>query len=532
MTFPERSPATAPTRPPRVELDLLTADAVRPRRRRPTVARGAPWPPLRRCPATLACTAILTAVFIAEWATGALSPLGRFTWIDPVTMLALGANSPALVQAGEWQRLVTGNFLHGGWIHFVFNVIALLYLGGHLELLLGARRFIALLLVSCLGGSVASAYLTDALSAIGVSTGLLGLIGANMVFLWRYSDNRRDVIKSQGLLLVLIVVLSLPFEWLLGAKVDHFGHLGGLLAGGLFAVLALRGRSVSELERGRRDPFALVLAAGLSALFLGAAVQTAVHYATRGLAPAAASFLAHFETPEDEEEAEFLLYFFNNAAWTLATDAAATDEQLETALERMLPAEEAEPRDTVAERDTLATLHFRLGRFEPAIRLERQVLELAQIPELAERYAFEDDDVAFFASQLARFEWARHRRGGDVRGTEAFLVRAPRSDCSASEEPPPGASPSPGLLVAKGEWGRPVELHVLLVRGESPLAIATVRAGPDAPAWLEHTELGDDLLACGVRPVVTLAETIAAAGSAGEVRWRLWRMTEEAAALP
>jgi membrane associated rhomboid family serine protease len=481
-------------------------------------------------------TAILTAVFVAEWATGALSPLGRLTWIDPITMLALGANSPALVEAGEWHRLVTGNFLHGGWIHFVFNVIALLYLGGHLELLLGARRFVALFLVSCLGGSVASAYLTDALSAIGVSTGLMGLIGANMVFLWRYSGNRLEVIKSQGLLLFLIVALSLPFEWLLGARVDHFGHLGGLLAGGLYVVLTMPAKSVAELENGRRDPFAGWMAALTTALFLGTAAHTAVTFASQGLAPAAESFLAHVETPKDEEEAEFLLYFFNNAAWILATDAGSTVAQLETALERMLAVGEAEPRDRVAERDTLATLYFRLGRYAPAVRLERQVLEHAQDPEVAERLQLTEDDVAFFASQLARFEWARHREGPDAEGTDAegtdvHLVRAPRSDCSSSEEIPPGAARSPGLLLSRGEWGRPVEIHVLLVRDAEPLAIATVVAGPDAPVWLEH-RLDDDLLACDVRPVVTLVDTTAATDVGAEVRWRLWRMSPEAAALP
>ena len=59
------------------------------------------------------------------------------------------------VAAGEWYRLFTGMFLHYGLLHLALNMFALWVVGGALEPLLGRVRFLALYLLSGLGGSVA-----------------------------------------------------------------------------------------------------------------------------------------------------------------------------------------------------------------------------------------------------------------------------------------------------------------------------------------------------------------------------------------
>lgn len=533
MTVPVAAEPLAPREPvrPAPRQPLLVE------RREPVeISSRTRWPPLRRCPATLAMSVFLAVVFALEWATGALFLFRWRTLIDPLELLALGANSAVLVKAGEWHRLVTGNLLHGGWLHFVLNLAALLYLGAVFERLLGARRYLTLLLLSCLGGSLASAYLTDAMSSVGVSTGLLGLIGANLVYAWRFAEDRRRMLRSQGLLLVLIVAFSLPLEWLLGIRADHFGHLGGLVTGVLYALVATPQRSVAGLRHARGGVVATATSAALVLLFLGTAARTAYVYAARGLVPTAESFLAHIEMAEDPDEAAFLKFFFNNAAWTLAIRADATREQLEVARAGMRWVTEEDPRATVAERDTLATILHRLGDHGAAVRLERQVLELARDPEIVEAYGFGEGDVAFFASQLARFEWARYRARGPLTSPglelpQAVLVRGAEPACPAAGPPPP-LSVGQGLAIGKGSWDVGVEVDVVLVRDGSPVAFLELDAAPGTPAWLAYADLDRELLACAVRPVVTLARTAAASDRGAGARWWLWKISTEAARLP
>src|SRR3712207_6949372 len=65
------------------------------------------------------------------------------------------AQIPVLVDLGEDWRLVTAAFLHIGVLHLVLNMLALLVFGSELERQLGRWRYLAVYLVSLLGGAVA-----------------------------------------------------------------------------------------------------------------------------------------------------------------------------------------------------------------------------------------------------------------------------------------------------------------------------------------------------------------------------------------
>ncbi len=124
---------------------------------------------------TLAVSVLLGLVFLAEFATGELA--------DPFRLWAFGANSFPLVKDGELFRLATANVLHGSVIHFLFNAMALVSLGWFLEPLLGAGRFLSVLLVSALAGAAGSAFLGHHALALGASTGIAGLIATYVVIL-------------------------------------------------------------------------------------------------------------------------------------------------------------------------------------------------------------------------------------------------------------------------------------------------------------------------------------------------------------
>ena len=60
---------------------------------------------------------------------------------------------PALAQSEPW-RFLTSAFAHGGITHIAFNMYALWVMGSYLEPMLGRARFVAIYLLSALGGSV------------------------------------------------------------------------------------------------------------------------------------------------------------------------------------------------------------------------------------------------------------------------------------------------------------------------------------------------------------------------------------------
>ena len=165
---------------------------------------------------------------------------------EPTTYVAEGSRevlgTADGVVNGDYYRLLTSTFLHYGIVHLVLNMWALWVVGGALEPLLGRVRFLALYLVSGLGGSVA-VYLTagmdvqlfgnrplfgevESLTA-GASGAVFGLFGAFYVVLRRM---RRDTSGITVLLAInLIFTLTVP-------GISVAGHLGGLATGALAAL--------------------------------------------------------------------------------------------------------------------------------------------------------------------------------------------------------------------------------------------------------------------------------------------------------
>lgn len=143
-----------------------------------------------------------------------------------------GAARPDFVFAGQWWRLLTAGFLHGGLMHIGFNSWALMDVGRHAEETYGARRMVVIYLLSTIGGFLASMYWTRGVS-VGASAGLFGLIGAMItVGLLHRGSYEARAIKAfyirwavYGLLLGL-----LPFF-----RVDNAAHVGGLVTGALSA---------------------------------------------------------------------------------------------------------------------------------------------------------------------------------------------------------------------------------------------------------------------------------------------------------
>ncbi|WP_280468637.1 rhomboid family intramembrane serine protease [Nocardia cyriacigeorgica] len=131
---------------------------------------------------------------------------------------------PPAVADGDWVRVIGSGFLHYGPIHLLLNMFALYVVGRDIELVLGRLRYLAVYLVSLLGGSAAvMVFSQDSLTA-GASGAVYGLFGAITVILIRLRQNANSMLILIGI--NVFISFSLP-------GISLFGHLGGLAAGTL-----------------------------------------------------------------------------------------------------------------------------------------------------------------------------------------------------------------------------------------------------------------------------------------------------------
>jgi membrane associated rhomboid family serine protease len=138
------------------------------------------------------------------------------------------ALAPVLVADGDWWRLVTSGFLHIGPLHIAFNMYALWVLGRDLEIVLGRGRFLALYLVSLLGGSTAVVLFANPQQYVaGASGAVFGLMSGLFLVLLRLRRPYGQV--------VAIIVLNLVITQVVPG-ISMAGHVGGLVVGGLAAA--------------------------------------------------------------------------------------------------------------------------------------------------------------------------------------------------------------------------------------------------------------------------------------------------------
>ncbi len=142
----------------------------------------------------------------------------------------------AAVQQGEFWRLLTHAFLHGGLLHLLFNSYFLLMLGPILEQALGSLRFALLYTVAAIGGAVfAGLWTPPTVPMVGGSGALFGMMGAALALNMRAGRHLLDFWSSVGSRqLVMLIVANLAIGWLL-PMVSNSAHIGGLIAG--FAVV-------------------------------------------------------------------------------------------------------------------------------------------------------------------------------------------------------------------------------------------------------------------------------------------------------
>jgi rhomboid protease GluP len=145
---------------------------------------------------------------------------------------ALGVKDNTLIMQGQVWRLITPIFLHGSVIHIGFNMYALFFIGPTLERFYGRRRYLALFILSGFGGNVFS-FMFSPYQSLGSSTAIFGLLGAQGVLLYQNREIFGSIARRALSQVILIAVVNLIIG--LTPGIDNWGHIGGLIAGTLFA---------------------------------------------------------------------------------------------------------------------------------------------------------------------------------------------------------------------------------------------------------------------------------------------------------
>ncbi len=167
------------------------------------------------------------------------------TWVRPGIVLRLelfgydnyvSGGPPHGVAAGEWYRLLTSAFVapatgHNGlgFMDILFNMWALVFVGPALEGLLGRARFLAVYLLSAVGGAVMFYYLVPPYEpGAGASGAIFGLFGAWFVV------SRRLRLDTRGI--VGLIAINLALSFFFHSFIAWQDHIGGLLTGALLTA--------------------------------------------------------------------------------------------------------------------------------------------------------------------------------------------------------------------------------------------------------------------------------------------------------
>jgi rhomboid protease GluP len=230
------------------------------------------WAGAQRPWMTVGLTALVVALHVAAgvqmWLAHKVHLIGVL--LEPrdlPTLVSMGAMRGLLVSGGEYWRLLSCVLLHGDGAHILLNAVALFGVGRLCESVYGPARLLFLFMTSGLCGSLLS-WAGGNASSVGASGGVFGLMGAAVVFGFRFQKTLPptqvgELFKD----LVPWVVLNL-FIGAVVPFIDNLAHVGGLV-GGALGALAINNRVIPNRETTRAGT---VVTGAVGGAFLAVAI--------------------------------------------------------------------------------------------------------------------------------------------------------------------------------------------------------------------------------------------------------------------
>jgi membrane associated rhomboid family serine protease len=157
-----------------------------------------------------------------------------FISFDADDLFKLGGVEKNAVLNGEWWRLFTAMFIHGGLMHIISNLFTLFFIGIFAESILGVKRFTIVYILSGLGCSLASIFWHDNTVSVGASGAIFGLFGAVIAL-----NLMKSISKKIDLTFLIMSSVFIGYNLIMGlfTNSDNAGHLGGLFTGFIIGIV-------------------------------------------------------------------------------------------------------------------------------------------------------------------------------------------------------------------------------------------------------------------------------------------------------
>lgn len=197
----------------------------------------APW--VRRRESSISLTQIFFGANIAVFLAMALASGSVMDFPGRVS-IHFGANFGPYTLSGDWWRLATYMFLHGGVMHIFFNMWCLWDLGRLCESLYGRWTYAAIYFITGIAAGLTSVGWNPGVLSVGASGAIFGLAGALIASFYLGEFSLPKVAISGTLRSLLIfAIFNLGFGQVVGG-VDNAAHIGGLVSGLILGALIAR----------------------------------------------------------------------------------------------------------------------------------------------------------------------------------------------------------------------------------------------------------------------------------------------------
>jgi rhomboid protease GluP len=186
---------------------------------------------VRVFPITTAIVAVNTAVYLACVVGTYASHQGSAMDFTTDFVLRWGANYGPLSLDGQWWRLFTCMWLHGGLIHVASNMYCFWQFGRIAERIFGSSRYLAIYLITGIGSSLASLSWHPNTVSVGASGAIFGVAGALFVPFFHKRLKlpppvMSSMLRSIGIFIVINLIIGASI-----AVIDNSAHVGGLVVG-------------------------------------------------------------------------------------------------------------------------------------------------------------------------------------------------------------------------------------------------------------------------------------------------------------
>ena len=223
------------------------------------VQRVEPPPWQRRQSTSMVVTQVFFGINVAVYLAMLFAGVSMLDNPAGQDLVRWGANFGPLTLSGQYWRLLTCVFVHGGLLHIAFNMWCLWDLGALAESLYGHWTFAVVYLLAGVGGSIGSVVWNSNVLSVGASGAIFGIAGALIAsfYLGEFSLPRAAI--SGTLRSVVVFVGYNLFFGAVIARVDNAAHIGGLVTGLLLGALIAKVAPDRDNPRQRIAVLALVL---------------------------------------------------------------------------------------------------------------------------------------------------------------------------------------------------------------------------------------------------------------------------------